>query len=154
MTEEIKSLSEEIEETTAETAETTIEETTEKKDDKLKLDYGKERKLKKGTKVKESWQYNVFRVFNVILMTIICILTLYPFLYLVAQSFSSEAAIIKGQVTIFPVGFNFTTYKSVITKGEFLGYYKNTILYAVFGTFSRCCFRQCLHIRFQSLSSD
>ena len=131
MTEEIKSLSEEIEETTVET----IEETTEKKDDKLKLDYGKERKLKKGTKVKESWQYNVFRVFNVILMTIICILTLYPFLYLVAQSFSSEAAIIKGQVTIFPVGFNFTTYKSVITKGEFLGYYKNTILYAVFGTF-------------------
>ena len=131
MTEEIKSLSEEIEETTVET----IEETTEKKDDKLKLDYGKERKLKKGTKVKESWQYNVFRVFNVILMTIICILTLYPFLYLVAQSFSSEAAIIKGQVTILPVGFNFTTYKSVITKGEFLGYYKNTILYAVFGTF-------------------
>ena len=131
MTEEIKSLSEEIEETTVET----IEETTKKKDDKLKLDYGKERKLKKGTKVKESWQYNVFRVFNVILMTIICILTLYPFLYLVAQSFSSEAAIIKGQVTIFPVGFNFTTYKSVITKGEFLGYYKNTILYAVFGTF-------------------
>ena len=131
MTEEIKSLSEEIEETTVET----IEETTEKKDDKLKLDYGKERKLKKGTKVKDSWQYNIFRVFNVILMTIICILTLYPFLYLVAQSFSSEAAIIKGQVTIFPVGFNFTTYKSVITKGEFLGYYKNTILYAVFGTF-------------------
>ena len=37
MTEEIKSLSEEIEETTVET----IEETTEKKDDKLKLDYGK-----------------------------------------------------------------------------------------------------------------
>ena len=105
MTEEIKSLSEEIEETTVET----IEETTEKKDDKLKLDYGKERKLKKGTKVKDSWQYNIFRVFNVILMTIICILTLYPFLYLVAQSFSSEAAIIKGQVTIFPVGFNFTT---------------------------------------------
>ena len=100
MTEEIKSLSEEIEETTVET----IEETTEKKDDKLKLDYGKERKLKKGTKVKDSWQYNIFRVFNVILMTIICILTLYPFLYLVAQSFSSEAAIIKGQVTIFPVG--------------------------------------------------
>ena len=72
MTEEIKSLSEEIEETTVET----IEETTEKKDDKLKLDYGKERKLKKGTKVKDSWQYNIFRVFNVILMTIICILTL------------------------------------------------------------------------------
>ena len=121
-------MSEEIKETTE------ITDTTETQD-KLQLNYGKERKMKKGTKVRESWQYKLFQVFNVILMTIICIATLYPFLYLVAQSFSSEAAIIKGQVTIFPVGFNFTTYKSVLTKGDFLGYYKNTILYAISGTF-------------------
>ena len=102
----------------------------------LKLNVkGSERKIKQGVKVKESWQYRVFQVFNVILMSLICVATLYPFLYLVAQSFSSEAAIIKGQVSIIPVGFNLTTYKSVLTKGDFLGYYKNTILYAVFGTF-------------------
>ena len=128
MSEEIKALSEEIKE------DGTME-VVEKQEDKIQLDYGKERKIKKGTKVKDSWQYNIFKVFNVILMSIICVLTLYPFLYLVAQSFSSEAAIIKGQVSIIPVGFNLTTYKSVITKGEFLGYYKNTVLYAVFGTF-------------------
>ena len=104
-------------------------------EEKLKLDHGKEKKFKQGVKVKESWQFRVFQVFNVIIMLFICVTTLYPFLYLVAQSFSSEAAIIKGQVTIFPVGFNFTTYKSVLTKGDFLGYYKNTVLYAVFGTF-------------------
>ena len=68
-------------------------------------------------------------------MVLICAATLYPFLYLVAQSFSSEAAIIKGQVTIVPVDFNLTTYKSVLSKGDFLGYYKNTIIYAVVGTF-------------------
>ena len=100
----------------------------------------KERKFKQGVKVKESWQYRVFQVINVIVMSIICIATLYPFLYLVAQSFSSEAAIIKGQVTILPVDFNLVTYKSVLSKGDFLNYYKNTILYAVFGTFASVLF--------------
>ena len=102
------------------------------------------RKLKKGIKVKESWQYRVFQVINVIVMVLICAATLYPFLYLVAQSFSSEAAIIKGQVKIIPVDFNLTTYKSVLSKGDFLGYYKNTILYAVFGTFFSVLFSSML----------
>lgn len=95
---------------------------------------GSPRKVKEGAKVKESWQYRVFQVFNVIVMSLICIATLYPFLYLVAQSFSSEAAIIKGLVSIIPVDFNLVTYKSVLSKGDFLGYYKNTIIYAVVGT--------------------
>lgn len=101
----------------------------------LKLDHEKtEKTLKVGAKVKESTGYRVFQVFNVIIMVLICAATLYPFLYLVAQSFSSEAAIIKGEVSLLPVDFNLVTYKSVLSKGDFLGYYKNTILYAVFGT--------------------
>lgn len=105
-------------------------------DKKLKLETDKkEKKFKQGVKVKESTGFRVFQVFNVIIMVIVCAATLYPFLYLVAQSFSSEAAIVKGLVTIFPVEFNITTYKSVLSKGDFLNYYKNTILYSVFGTF-------------------
>lgn len=101
----------------------------------LVLEHQKKQKtLKKGAKVKESWQYRVFQVFNTIIMLLVCAATLYPFLYLVAQSFSSEAAIIKGQVSLLPVDFNLVTYKSVLSKGDFLNYYKNTILYAVFGT--------------------
>lgn len=101
----------------------------------LKLDHEKtEKTLKVGAKVKESTGFRVFQVFNVIIMVLICAATLYPFLYLVAQSFSSEAAIIKGEVSLLPVDFNLVTYKSVLSKGDFLGYYKNTILYAVFGT--------------------
>lgn len=105
-------------------------------DKKLKLETDKkDKKFKQGVKVKESTGFRVFQVFNVIIMVIVCAATLYPFLYLVAQSFSSEAAIVKGLVTIFPVEFNITTYKSVLSKGDFLNYYKNTILYSVFGTF-------------------
>lgn len=86
------------------------------------------------TKIKVSTGYRVFQVFNTIIMILVCIITLYPFLYLVAQSFSSESAIVQGLVKLWPVEFNLTTYKSVISKGDFIRYYGNTILYAVIGT--------------------
>jgi len=97
-----------------------------------KVDYMAE----KSVKVKETTGYKVFKVFNTLIMILICAATLYPFLYLVAQSFSSEQAIMQGKVTLFPVDFNIQTYKSVLEKGEFVNSYKNTLIYAVIGTIS------------------
>ena len=75
--------------------------------------------------MKESRGYKIFRIVNTIIMILVVLVTLYPFLYLVAQSFSSERAIYNGEVTIFPVGFNVETYKQILSKGDFLLYYKN-----------------------------
>ena len=47
-------------------------------------------------KIKESGSYRVFKVFNAIILTLISAAMLYPFLYLVAQSFSSTQAIVAG----------------------------------------------------------
>ena len=49
--------------------------------------------------------YRAFTIFNDILIGIICLAMLYPFLYLIAQSFSSTEAIVAGKVGIVPVGF-------------------------------------------------
>lgn len=87
-----------------------------------------------GLKVKETTGYQIFKFFNTVIMILICCATLYPFLYLVAQSFSSEAAIIQGKVNIIPVEFNIQTYVSVLKKGEFMLSYKNTLIYSVLGT--------------------
>lgn len=96
-----------------------------------------------GRKIKETTGYMIFKVCNTIIMILVCIATLYPFLYLVAQSFSSEQAIIMGKVSLFPVDFNITTYKSVLEKGDFLRSYKNTLIYVIIGTISSlvlsCC---------------
>mgnify|MGYP003322988542 CR=1 FL=1 len=73
-----------------------------------------------GVKVRESTGYIIFKVFNTVIMLFVCCATLYPFLYLVAQSFSSEAAIIQGKVSLLPVEFNIQTYVSVLKKGDFL----------------------------------
>ncbi len=84
--------------------------------------------------VRESAGYSLFRVVNTIIMIFICAATLYPFLYLVAQSLSSEEAIMQGKVTIFPVNLSVATYVSVLKKGDFLLSYKNTIIYTLIGT--------------------
>jgi len=87
-----------------------------------------------GSKIRESAGYTIFKVVNTIIMLFVCAVTLYPFLYLVAQSFSSEQAIMQGKVTLFPVGFNIATYVSVLKKGEFIHSYWNTLVYTLIGT--------------------
>ena len=94
----------------------------------------KKEKERRGVNSRETKGYKVFQGFNVVIMIIISAVTLYPFLYLVAQSFSSEKAIMKGLVNIIPVDFNLTTYISVIKKGDFQRYYLNTLIYTVVGT--------------------
>lgn len=84
--------------------------------------------------MKESTSYRLFQVFNGFIMAFVVIMTLYPFLYLVAQSFSSEAAVYAGKVTIFPVDFTDQTYRALLSRPEFFKYYGNTILYAIVGT--------------------
>lgn len=82
----------------------------------------------------DSKQYKVFRVINFLIMVFVIILTLYPFLYVLAQSFSSEKYIMKGMVSIFPRGFTTETYHVVMKEKDFWIEYKNTILYTVLGT--------------------
>ncbi|PWJ71335.1 carbohydrate ABC transporter membrane protein 2 (CUT1 family) [Ruminococcaceae bacterium R-25] len=95
-------------------------------------------------KIKESTGYKVFTVFNTIIMIVVSLLTLFPFLYLILQSFTSDHAIIAGELSIqaFLEGkltfedFSINTYIYVITRNdcEFLKYYGNTIFYTIVGT--------------------
>jgi ABC-type sugar transport system, permease component len=84
--------------------------------------------------MKLSASYRTFQGFNALVMLFVVVFTLYPFVYLVAQSFSSEAAIYAGKVTLFPVDFTANTYKLILQKPEFYKYYSNTLIYAVLGT--------------------
>lgn len=89
-----------------------------------------------GSRMIVSGSYRAFMIFNDILVGIVCIAMLYPFLYLIAQSFSSTEAIVAGEVGIIPVGFSIDTYAYVLKSGVFLPDYANTLIYAVIGTIS------------------
>ena len=84
--------------------------------------------------IKPSKGYQAFRVINTIVMIVVVCITLYPFIYLIAQSFSSDTAVAAGEVTFFPVDFTTATYKYLLRDNKFFLYYGNTILYSVVGT--------------------
>lgn len=46
-------------------------------------------------------------------ISVICLLCLLPMIHLLALSFSSNGAIMAGKVSLYPIGFNLTAYKSV-----------------------------------------
>lgn len=84
--------------------------------------------------MQESIQYRIFKFFNAALMLLIIFVTLYPFLNIIAQSFSSEANIVAGNVNLIPQGFNIDTYRVVMSDNMFWTNYKNTVIYTVVGT--------------------
>ncbi|MFA9376574.1 MAG: carbohydrate ABC transporter permease [Lachnotalea sp.] len=85
-------------------------------------------------KTKVSKNRRTFLIINFIFMTFIVFVTLYPFVYLIAQSFSSDKAVAAGLVSFYPIDFTVSTYKYVLKKAEFYQYYGNTIFYGVIGT--------------------
>ena len=84
--------------------------------------------------MKDSTAYRLFRVFNVVVLLVIVFVTFYPFLNMVAQSFSSEGNINSGKVNLIPLGFNLETYKVVMADSMFWTNYKNTVIYTVVAT--------------------
>ncbi|HEU5128144.1 MAG TPA: carbohydrate ABC transporter permease [Glycomyces sp.] len=85
-------------------------------------------------KRRESTGRRVFGAVNATALVLLCAVMLYPFITVLAQSFSSSGAIKAGQVSFWPVGFNIDTYKAVMSNGTFWRNYGNTVLYTVVGT--------------------
>ena len=78
--------------------------------------------------------YRVFQVVNAVALTVIVIVTLYPFVNIVARSFSNEAEIIAGRVNLVPRGFDVSAYKHVMADPMFWTNYRNTLLYTAVAT--------------------
>lgn len=86
------------------------------------------------TAIRDSTSYRVFTVANTVALLILCAIMLYPFVMLLAQSFSSAGAINAGKVSVLPVDFNLDTYRAVAQNDAFWRSYGNTVLYTVLGT--------------------
>ncbi|MET8992236.1 carbohydrate ABC transporter permease [Nonomuraea wenchangensis] len=78
--------------------------------------------------------YRVFQGINAVILTGVVIVTLYPFVNIVARSFSEERYIVGGQVNLVPRGFNIETYKLVVSDPMFWTNYRNTVIYTVVAT--------------------
>jgi putative aldouronate transport system permease protein len=76
----------------------------------------------------------VFQAANAVILTGVVVVTLYPFVNILARSFSDEHSIETGQVNLWPHGFNLTTYQRVMSDPMFWTNYRNTVVYTVLAT--------------------
>ncbi|MEU8329272.1 carbohydrate ABC transporter permease [Micromonospora sp. NPDC048839] len=82
----------------------------------------------------DSRGYRIFRIVNTVVLIGVVVVTLFPFLNIVARSLSEEAYIIAGKVSIVPRGFDLTAYKLLMSDGLFWTNYRNTVVYTVVAT--------------------
>jgi putative aldouronate transport system permease protein len=78
--------------------------------------------------------HRVFQGVNGVILTLVVLVTLYPFVNIIARSFSGERHIRAGEVTLWPKGFNLTTYEIVFNDSMFWRNYGNTVFYTVVST--------------------
>ncbi|GLX67792.1 carbohydrate ABC transporter permease [Paenibacillus glycanilyticus] len=76
----------------------------------------------------------IFGWFNIILMLMIMLVTLYPLYYVVIASFSDPVAVSTGKVTILPSGFALDSFNKVVHMENLWKSYGNTVFYSVAGT--------------------
>lgn len=77
---------------------------------------------------------SAFEIFNTLLLTLLSLSILIPFLNIIAISFSEKTAIMRGQVTIWPIGFNIDSYRFIARNNMILSGYRNTVFIVLIGT--------------------
>lgn len=77
----------------------------------------------------------VFDTVNIIILSIVLIVVLYPLLYVVSASFSDPIKVLQGEVILLPKGFNVEAYSMVFEHDGIMTGYRNTIIYTLVGTF-------------------
>ncbi len=84
-------------------------------------------------KIKPTPGERAFNILNIVFMVLFSVAALYPFLYLLARSFSSPEATFT-KITILPQGFVWENYERVLRNSDIGTGFKNAILRTVLGT--------------------
>jgi len=77
----------------------------------------------------------VFNILNVVFMSVILAIIIYPMYFVLIASISDPTAVNTGQVFIYPKGFSLKGYEVVFKNDQVWVGYKNSIFLAVVGTF-------------------
>ena len=77
----------------------------------------------------------IFAIFVYTFISLFSICALYPFINVIATSFSSSRAVNAGEVFLYPIEFNVDAYKQLLLDGQIFNALKNTVILTVAGTF-------------------
>ncbi|MBD0382979.1 carbohydrate ABC transporter permease [Paenibacillus sedimenti] len=76
----------------------------------------------------------MFSVLNHLFFILLALSTIFPFVNLIAKSLSSEAAVVSGMVTLYPIDFQVGTYKYVASNSLFLNAFLVSVTVTLVGS--------------------
>jgi putative aldouronate transport system permease protein len=79
--------------------------------------------------------FDVFHAFNVFLLTLVLIVTIYPFLNVLAIAFNNSNDTIRGGITIFPRVWTLENFRTIFAFGNIPQAFLISVLRTVSGTF-------------------
>lgn len=82
--------------------------------------------------MKRKWSAGRFLI--ILFLLAVTIVTIYPFLYMLSVSLSSDVYVIKNEINLLPKGVNFKAYEVVLNDPRIWTAYRNTMLYVLAGT--------------------
>ena len=85
-------------------------------------------------------KFGIFDVIVYTVMIIVLLITVYPFIYVAAVSFSDSTYIVQNKVSFYPRGFNINAYRMILESPTIPRAYMNTIIYTAAGVFFNMLF--------------
>lgn len=92
-------------------------------------------KIQKKNQIKKSKGDLVFDIIVYSVCVVLLLIILYPMYFVIIASISDPNAVNLGQVDFYPVGLNLKGYETLLQYKDLWIGYRNTIFYAVVGTF-------------------
>ena len=89
----------------------------------------------RSASIRDTRSDRLFTIANYTFLGIILLAVAYPLLYIVSSSFSSPEAVLSGRVFLWPVEPSLEGYREVFEYRKIWIGYRNSIYYAVVGTF-------------------
>jgi putative aldouronate transport system permease protein len=75
-----------------------------------------------------------FVILNTLILGLLAFATLFPFIHVVAKSFSGARAVSSGMVSLFPIDFQLETYRYILFKSTFMQSFLISVLVTSSGT--------------------
>lgn len=83
--------------------------------------------------IRRSKGEKVFNVCNITFMVVLLLFFLYPLFNMVSISMSDEYAVLRGDVTFYPIGFNASAYSTIFQNQDLWRSIANTLFVALVG---------------------
>ncbi|HOV41286.1 MAG TPA: ABC transporter permease, partial [Oscillospiraceae bacterium] len=96
--------------------------------------------MAKSKRIKEGIGYDIVQVLIYIFVGLFALLTVLPFLYIIAGSFATEKELTERSFFIIPTEFSINAYKYIISTGEIFRGLKNSVYLTVVGTLVQMVF--------------